>query len=72
MFGHIHENYGVKKIDDTIYANVSLCKYDNEPENKPLLFDFMLNKEESIWVFQIFFLILSEKYLLDFNKAQLD
>lgn len=43
VFGHIHEDYGFKKIDDIIYANVSLCNYDNELENKPLLFDFLPN-----------------------------
>lgn len=45
VFGHIHEDYGVKKIDNTIYANVSLCNYNNELENKPLLLDFVPNNK---------------------------
>jgi len=34
-FGHIHEGYGVQKIDETIFANASICDANYDPTNKP-------------------------------------
>ncbi|MHA2104937.1 MAG: metallophosphatase domain-containing protein [Candidatus Hodarchaeales archaeon] len=36
-FGHIHEGYGTKKIDKTIFVNASICTVFYEPINKPIL-----------------------------------
>jgi Icc-related predicted phosphoesterase len=38
-FGHIHEAYGVEKIDDTTYINASTCNLKYGPFNAPIVFD---------------------------------
>ena len=38
-FGHIHEGYGVAKIDKTIFVNASICTFNYEPINKPIVID---------------------------------
>lgn len=38
LFGHIHEAYGTKEIDGTIYGNASICSLDYHPVNQPLEF----------------------------------
>lgn len=37
--GHIHEGYGIDKIDQTIVANVSHRDVDYRPVNEPMVFD---------------------------------
>lgn len=37
VFGHIHESYGMQTIDDTIYANASICDANYDPTNKPFV-----------------------------------
>lgn len=39
VFGHIHEGYGITKIDETIYVNASICTINYEPKNKPIVID---------------------------------
>jgi Icc-related predicted phosphoesterase len=34
-FGHIHEGYGLQEIDETIFANASICDANYDPTNKP-------------------------------------
>lgn len=36
VHGHIHEGYGIKKIEDIVYANPSIVTRNYEPINKPL------------------------------------
>lgn len=37
LFGHIHDAYGIEKIDDTLYANSSLVDNQYNLANKPQL-----------------------------------
>lgn len=39
VFGHIHEGYGVKRIEDTLYVNASICNSGYNPINKPIIID---------------------------------
>ena len=39
VFGHIHEGYGVKRIEDTLYVNASICNSGYNPINKPIIVD---------------------------------
>ena len=41
-FGHIHEGYGMTKIDGTIFINASICNFNYNPINKPIVVE--LNK----------------------------
>jgi len=43
VFGHIHEGYGIKQIDDTIFINASSCNARHLAKNKP--FVFKINKK---------------------------
>lgn len=43
VFGHIHEAYGIEKIDDTIFINASSCTFRYKPTNKPVV--FKINKK---------------------------
>ena len=36
-FGHIHEDYGSKKVDKTLFVNASICTVYYEPINKPIV-----------------------------------
>lgn len=36
-FGHIHEGYGIIKIDGTIFINASTCTINYDPINKPVV-----------------------------------
>ena len=36
VFGHIHEAYGTKTIEDTLFINPSSCNADYAPANKPV------------------------------------
>jgi len=40
LFGHIHEAYGVKVVDDTTFVNASICTLRYRPINKPIVFDY--------------------------------
>jgi predicted phosphodiesterase len=39
VFGHIHEGYGYKRIDNTLYVNASICTEQYRPSNKPIVVD---------------------------------
>ena len=39
VFGHIHEGYGVKQVNDTLFVNASTCTAGYEPTNKPIIID---------------------------------
>jgi Icc-related predicted phosphoesterase len=39
VFGHIHENYGMQKIDDIIYVNAAILNKQYEIANKPIVID---------------------------------
>jgi len=39
VFGHIHEGYGVKKINDTLFVNAAICNSGYNPINKPIVID---------------------------------
>lgn len=41
IFGHIHEAYGCKQIENIIYANVSTLNFNYNVQNKPMLFDLI-------------------------------
>ena len=36
VFGHIHECYGIKKLQKTTFVNASMMNVDFDPENKPI------------------------------------
>lgn len=38
-FGHIHEGYGVRETEDTLYVNASICTLYYDPINKPIWVD---------------------------------
>jgi Icc-related predicted phosphoesterase len=40
VFGHIHEGYGYKDINDTLYLNASTCNLRYQPVNSPIVVDF--------------------------------
>jgi len=37
--GHIHEGYGVRADDSTLFVNASTCTHDYRPSNPPIVFD---------------------------------
>lgn len=39
IFGHIHEAYGVEKIDGITFVNASIVDINYKPVNKPILFE---------------------------------
>ena len=39
LFGHIHDGYGVKKTNDTLFVNCSTCTEDYVPTNSPVIID---------------------------------
>ena len=39
VFGHIHEGYGVKQVDGTLFVNASICNPVYNPINKPIIVD---------------------------------
>ena len=43
-FGHIHSEYGVSKIGDTTFMNVSVLNDDYQMQNKPILVELIDNK----------------------------
>lgn len=38
-FGHIHESYGLEKIEETIFVNSCICNLEYKPVNKPIVFE---------------------------------
>lgn len=40
IFGHIHEDYGIKKVGETTFVNASICDPNYKPQNQPLVIDF--------------------------------
>jgi Icc-related predicted phosphoesterase len=41
VFGHIHEGYGTKIINDTLFVNASICNPSYYPINKPIIVDLV-------------------------------
>jgi Icc-related predicted phosphoesterase len=39
VFGHIHGDYGQRKIGETTYVNASICNESYEPINQPITFE---------------------------------
>jgi Icc-related predicted phosphoesterase len=39
IFGHIHEDYGIKQSNGTMFMNSSICNLSYQPINKPLVVD---------------------------------
>jgi len=39
IFGHIHEGYGVEKINDITFVNASICTQRYSPINKPIIIE---------------------------------
>jgi Icc-related predicted phosphoesterase len=44
VFGHIHEEYGTHKTDDTLFVNASTCTVMYEPTNPPIVVDLIDGK----------------------------
>ena len=42
LFGHIHEAYGVEKVEETTYINASTCDYFYKPKHYIPVFDIKL------------------------------
>lgn len=40
VFGHLHESYGVTKLDGTIFVNASICNAAYQAVNKPIVIEF--------------------------------
>lgn len=47
VFGHIHEGYGITTDDVTTYINASICNFDYEPVNLPIIFDIPVQSKSS-------------------------
>ena len=39
VFGHIHEDHGVIKIEDTIFVNAANCNYKYRCVQRPIVVD---------------------------------
>jgi len=39
VFGHIHEGYGMREKDGTVFVNASLCNANYDLVNKPVTID---------------------------------
>lgn len=40
IFGHIHNDYGIKQIDGITYINASICNEAYQPLNEPIVVDY--------------------------------
>ena len=40
LFGHIHEAYGIEKLNETTFVNASMVNESDELVNKPVVFEF--------------------------------
>uniref|UniRef100_A0A6H2A255 Putative calcineurin-like phosphoesterase n=1 Tax=viral metagenome TaxID=1070528 RepID=A0A6H2A255_9ZZZZ len=40
IFGHIHDCYGIKQIEETTFINASLLNEDYQLVNKPIIYDY--------------------------------
>jgi len=38
-FGHIHEGYGIKQVEETLFVNASICTRNYKPTNKPIIIE---------------------------------
>jgi Icc-related predicted phosphoesterase len=47
VFGHIHEQNGRVKIDDTTYINAAICDLDYKPDNTIHVFEIKLSEIEN-------------------------
>ncbi|MFO0547090.1 MAG: metallophosphatase domain-containing protein [Polyangiaceae bacterium] len=41
VFGHIHEGYGVTRVESTLFCNASICTLAYTPSNPPLVVDLV-------------------------------
>jgi len=39
IFGHIHDGYGMKTVDNTTFINAAVCNERYQPVNAPIVFD---------------------------------
>ena len=39
VFGHIHEDYGSRKVGNTTYVNACSCTFQYQPLNPCIIFD---------------------------------
>ena len=39
IFGHIHESYGIEKINNTTFINASICNRRYNPVHKPIIYN---------------------------------
>ena len=48
IYGHVHQDYGVRRAAGTTFANAATCTYLGSPEHKPIVFDVVNNKTKSL------------------------
>lgn len=48
IFGHIHDDYGIKKFSETTHINASTCDERYKPINKPIVIEFKDGQVEDI------------------------
>lgn len=46
VFGHVHEDRGIRQMRDITFVNASVCDRSLNPVNSPIVFDFDLVKGE--------------------------
>jgi Icc-related predicted phosphoesterase len=46
IFGHIHEGYGTKRVDNTIFANASVLDVKYNLVNTPIVFSIDIQKKQ--------------------------
>jgi len=46
IFGHIHETYGIEKVDNTTFVNASTCTYAYKATNSPIVFELPVREEK--------------------------
>ena len=39
IFGHIHDSYGMRKVENTTFINASVCNEAYQPVNKPMVIE---------------------------------
>jgi Icc-related predicted phosphoesterase len=44
VFGHIHEGYGYKETDNTLFINASICTLSYQPTNTPVVVKYSKEK----------------------------
>ena len=49
IFGHIHDGYGHKERDGTIYVNASICNEHYRPINRPVIVEVDVNASSEVF-----------------------